>query len=65
MSSTPVLVVLVALGVCALCFVRNKKAGHLPLPPGPKPLPIIGNLCDLPFKDEVATYNKWAKEHGL
>ncbi|OAX41845.1 cytochrome P450 [Rhizopogon vinicolor AM-OR11-026] len=64
MSSTAVLAVLAALGIiCTLCFFRN-KAERLPFPPGPKPLPVIGNLRDLPFKDEAATYNKWAKEHG-
>jgi len=66
MPSTPVLALFVALGaVCTICFVRNKKPERLPFPPGPKPLPVIGNLRDLPFKDEAATYNIWAKEHGL
>ncbi|KAH7890379.1 cytochrome P450 [Phlebopus sp. FC_14] len=35
-----------------------------PLPPGPKPLPLIGNLMDLPLKDEAATYNQWARKYG-
>jgi hypothetical protein len=66
MPSTAVLALLTALAaICTLCFVRNKKAGRLPFPPGPKPLPVIGNLRDLPSKDEAATYNKWAKEYGL
>ncbi|KAG1721199.1 cytochrome P450 [Suillus paluster] len=65
MPSTPVLALFAALGAfCTIVFVRNKKPESRRFPPGPKPLPVIGNLCDLPFKDEAATYNKWAKEHG-
>ncbi|KAL0958951.1 hypothetical protein HGRIS_014263 [Hohenbuehelia grisea] len=37
---------------------------ELPYPPGPKPLPVIGNLKDLPRKDEVAVYSKWAAQYG-
>ncbi|KAH7922734.1 cytochrome P450 [Leucogyrophana mollusca] len=43
---------------------RRKQRAGLPFPPGPKPLPLIGNLLDLPLKDEAITYNKWAKQHG-
>jgi len=66
MAATYVFAALAALGaICTLCLVRHKMAERLPLPPGPRRLPVIGNLRDLPFKDETATYNKWAKEHGL
>ena len=36
----------------------------LPLPPGPKPLPIIGNVIDMPRGYEWLTYSEWAKQFG-
>ena len=44
-------------------WTRSPLAG-LPLPPGPKPLPIIGNLLDMPTSFNWETYHKWAKEFG-
>ncbi|KAG0698625.1 cytochrome P450 [Suillus ampliporus] len=65
MPLTPVLALFAVLGtICTIFFVRNKKPEGLAFPPGPKPLPVIGNLHDIPFKDEAAAYNEWAKEHG-
>jgi hypothetical protein len=37
---------------------------NLPYPPGPKPLPIVGNLFDLARENEAATYWKMAQEYG-
>ncbi|TFK33958.1 cytochrome P450 [Crucibulum laeve] len=45
-----------------LCFAR--RSGGLPLPPGPKGHPLIGNLRDLPTSFEWITYHKWCKDFG-
>ncbi|KAG6902124.1 hypothetical protein C0995_004070 [Termitomyces sp. Mi166 len=47
-----------------LYLKRYRNGGRLPLPPGPKKLPIIGNLLDMPRSFEWITYHKWCKEFG-
>jgi len=43
-------------------LLRPKKA---PLPPGPKGLPIIGNVFDMPVDQEWLTFAKWGEEYGV
>lgn len=61
----------VLLGVFVLSYLIQRRQARLranprrlPLPPGPKPLPIIGNLLDIPRDSEAARYNRLAREHG-
>lgn len=36
----------------------------LPFPPGPKRLPVVGNLFDMPDSAEWITYKRWGKLYG-
>ena len=49
---------------------RQRKKGRegnpngLPLPPGPKGYPLIGNLFDMPAKKPWVVYDEWRKIYG-
>ncbi|OOQ91426.1 Fumitremorgin C synthase [Penicillium brasilianum] len=66
---SPALLVL-AISIPALCswFVRtwltSQHRKRLPLPPGPKPLPIIGNLHQVPRELPWKIYKQWADTYG-
>jgi hypothetical protein len=52
------------LPICAFMFVGPRLTSKLPLPPGPKPWPIIGNLLDLPKNKAWITYQLWSQQYG-
>jgi hypothetical protein len=45
-------------------LLRRKRRHPYPYPPGPKSLPLIGNLRDVPFKYQWVTYETWGRETG-
>ncbi|OCH90228.1 CyP450 monooxygenase [Obba rivulosa] len=46
------------------CGRRKSSLHHLPLPPGPKPLPLVGNILDIPTAYQWLTYAEWSKTYG-
>jgi hypothetical protein len=46
-------------------FVWNASKKPLPYPPGPKRLPIVGNLINMPSREEWITYKKWSEKSGM
>jgi len=68
-SSPNMSVQLSTTGIVILVFVLVplywvSKQTRLPLPPGPKGWPLIGNLLDVPQANFVATYTEWARKYG-
>jgi hypothetical protein len=43
-----------------LHWKRNRS--KLPMPPGPKKLPLVGNLFDIPAERQWETYLEWSKQ---
>ncbi|KAF5349115.1 hypothetical protein D9756_009456 [Leucocoprinus leucothites] len=50
--------------VVGLVIRARKRKTRLPLPPGPRGLPIIGNALDIPLVNMTQTYLGWTKEYG-
>ena len=43
---------------------RQRRRG-LPYPPGPRPLPLLGNLLDIPKEFSWLTYTHLSKKYGM
>ncbi|KAI0048472.1 cytochrome P450 [Auriscalpium vulgare] len=55
--------VLLALSIASIQLYSNKRR-PFPLPPGPRGLPIIGNLLDIPKSRSWIVYRDWARKYG-
>ncbi|KAH9066016.1 cytochrome P450 [Lactarius deliciosus] len=55
---------LVSFFVVLLAFRSHRRRRGHPYPPGPRPLPLIGNFLDLPKEFPWLTYTRWSKVYG-
>jgi hypothetical protein len=60
----PYLAGVVAAALVFSVLKQQTSRRSLPLPPGPKPLPLIGNLLDIPKSMVWLTYQTWSKRYG-
>lgn len=55
--------------ICVEVFRRRRihklaNPRSLPYPPGPKPLPIVGNIFDVALDNQASAYQVLAKQYG-
>ena len=65
MLKSDYLAILATLALTAFLHIKIRKRSPFPLPPGPKKLPFLGNLFDLPTSYEWLTYAKLCKEYSM
>ena len=66
MLKSDYLAILATLVLAAFIHVKIRKRSTFPLPPGPKKLPLLGNVFDLPTRGcEWLTYAKLCKEYSM
>lgn len=66
-SLTPFLDIFVLVSCLAafLAIRDHQRRRGLPYPPGPRPLPLIGNLLDIPKEFSWLSYTQLSKKHGM
>ena len=52
------------LGSAWLLYLLLTRKEGIPHPPGPRALPLVGNMFQIPQKDEWPIYEAWAKKYG-
>ncbi|KAK7045037.1 cytochrome P450 [Favolaschia claudopus] len=60
-GSTPALLWLLVIAGLSIAYYATKPRHH---PPGPRPLPLIGNLLQMPKDHDWKVFGKWSKIFG-
>lgn len=49
----------------AFTWFRQKSPSKYPFPPGPRGLPLLGNILDVPSMPTWGAYRKWSDVYGM
>ena len=64
-SQLYLLVVVALLGLWATSARKSRSnPNQLPLPPGPKGYPVVGNLFEMPREKVWLLYDRWHQSYG-
>lgn len=66
MVSNCVIAIYATIVLIVLCLLKAylRSGKVMSLPPGPKGLPLVGNLCDMPVEKEWLTFARWGEKYG-
>lgn len=59
-----ILALVFSLAAFSAIYDYQRRRG-LPYPPGPRPLPLIGNILDIPKEFSWLTYSQFSNKHGM
>lgn len=64
------LIIIVGLSSSFVCYLwlypkALRRERRIKFPPGPKGLPLVGNLFDIPTTKAWMEYQKWGERYGM